>query len=384
MNFLFPSQRGLHGQHQSRFSRRPGLRNSAPSQPAATDDPLHQQILSKEIDSQEESPLLSLFPPEIRAKIFTFVLSDYEDTSASYNVDTCYSRPSYFAPRKTSTELLRTCRAIYRETWFLPFILAEQTHWLSAADRAPPGYSPWHSVPKLRQLIPEITRQLAQDKVEIESLHAFAQMYRVEEGGLADLLRTPGLHPRQLSLTIRHTDWWYWENDQPLRFEAEWINDVSRAMSPSTRQFRIELESLERKKDQIDTIGKHIAEHWFFKKSDGSVLYADVSGKCHEVSRWVGTSTWHDKRWTRDENADGKLDYYILTITFESELALTRRGGVVSETAKSNAENVFYQHIPVILGKAPEVDENTDDEFHEFSHFQNLPLPDEEDSEDNI
>ncbi|KAM0260076.1 hypothetical protein ACHAQJ_003000 [Trichoderma viride] len=374
MNFLFQSSEG------PRFSRRRGLRNSAPSQPTTPIIPLHQRLLSKEADSQEESPLFSLFPPEIRAKIFTFVLSDYEDTNALYHSDTCYSRPSYFAPRKTSTELLRTCRAIYRETWFLPFILTEQTHWLSAADRAPPSYDDWRSVLKLKQLLPEITRQLGQDKVEIESLHVFAQMYRVEQDGLAELLSTPGLHPRQLSLTIRHTDWWYWEDDQALRFEAEWINQVSRAMSPSTREFRIELESLERKKDQIDTIGKHIAEHWFFKKSDGSVLYADVSGKCHEVSRWTGTSTWHNKRWTRDENINGKLDYYILTITFESELALVRRGGVVSETAKSNAGNLLHQHIPVNLGAA-EVVQPVSPLFG-FHVQMAMPLPSESSDED--
>ncbi|KAL7787056.1 hypothetical protein V8C37DRAFT_391293 [Trichoderma ceciliae] len=345
MNLLFSR-----GQRRSRYSLRPGLRNSAPSQ-STSDVPLHQRLLSKEVDSQEESPLLSLFPPEIRSKIFTLALSDYEDTDALYNTDTCFTRPSYFAPRKTSTELLRTCRAIYRETWFLPFILREQTHWLSATNRAPPGYNERHSIPELQQLLAEITRQLSQDKIEIESLHVFAQMYRVEQGGLAVLLSTPGLHPRQLTLTIRHTDWWLWENDEPLRFEAEWIRGVSRAMSSSTREFRIELESLERKKDQVDAIGKHMAEHWFFERIDGTVLYADVSGKCQKVSRWTGTSTWHDHRWTRDENKDGKLDYYILTITFEPELALQRKGGVVSERAKENTGNpLFYKHVPVKLG----------------------------------
>ncbi|GFP60468.1 hypothetical protein TASIC1_0019001400 [Trichoderma asperellum] len=381
MSFLFPTLRGSRHQDQPRFSRRAGLRNSAPPPP----EPLYQQLLAKEIEPQEESPLFSLLPPEIRTKIFTFVLLDYEDTDSPYHLDTCYSRPSYFAPRKTSTELLRTCRAIYRETWFLPFILTEQTHWISAPDRAPPGYQSWHSIRKLRELLPEISRQLSQDKVEIESLHAFAQMYRVEEGGLADLLHTPGLHPRRLALTIRHTDWWFWEDDEPLRFEADWISLAAAAMSPSTQEFRLELESLERKKDQIDTIGKHIAENWFFKKSDGNVLYADISGKCHEVSRWTGTSTWHNKRWTRDENTDGKLDYYILTITFMSESSLVRRGGVVSETARSNAGNLFYQHIPVNLKKASEVNS---DLFHLSGELGPvyatpiLPLPSESDDED--
>lgn len=379
MSFFFSSLSGSRPQGQPQFSRRPGLRNSAPPPPA----PLYQQLLAKEIEPQEESPLFSLLPPEIRTKILTFVLSDYEDTDSPYHIDTCYSRPTYFAPRKTSTELLRTCRAIYRETWFLPFILTEQTHWISAPDRAPPGYNSWHSITKLKELLPEIARQLNQDKVEIEGLHVFAQMYRIEQGGLAQLLHTPGLHPRQLALTIRHTDWWFWEDDEPLRFEADWISRVQTGMSPSMQEFRLELESLERKKDQIDTIGKHIAENWFFKKLDGNVLYADVSGKCHQVSRWTGTSTWHNKRWTRDENTAGKLDYYILTITFMSEVALVKRGGVVSETAKSNAGNIFHRHIPVNLKKAPEVSSDPLHTLEEPGFYADpmLPLPSESDDD---
>lgn len=331
--------------------------------------PLHQQLLSKEIDQQRESPLFSLFPPEIRAKIFAFALGDYENADALYDTDTCFSRPSYFAPRKTSTELLRTCRAIYRETWFLPFILREQTHWISAVDRAPPGYNEHRNIPELRRLISEIARQLDQDKVEIESLHAFAQMYRLEAGGLAALLNVDGLHPRQLTLTIRHTDWWYWEHDHPLRFEAKWINAVSAAMSPSTREFRIELESLERKKVQIDAIGKHMTENWFFKRNDGTVLYADVSGKCQKTSRWTGTSTWHNNRWTRDENEDGKLDYYILTITFESEYAIEKKGGAVSETAKRNAQQPFYHHVPVSFRNTEDESEDGDEDDEDDSEF---------------
>jgi hypothetical protein len=348
------SLRGPSPQDQLRFSRRPGLRNSPP-------EPLYQQLLAKEIEPQEGSPLFSLLPPEIRTKIFTFAPSDYEDTESPYNIDTYYSRPSYFAPRKTSTELLRTCRAIYRETWFLPFILREQIHWLSSPDRAPPNYSNWKSTEKLKELLPEIARQLNQDKVEIECLHVFAQMYQIEQGWLAKLLLIPGLHPRQLALTIRHTDWWFWEDDDPLRFEADWIHKIHGAISPSMQEFRFELESLERKKDQVDTIGKHIAENWFFKKLDGDVLYADVSGKCHEVSRWTGTSTLDDTRWTRDESSAGKLDYYILTITFMSEHALMKRGGVVSATAKLNAGNKSHRHLPVNLAEVdiPTLTENS-------------------------
>ncbi|KAL7940729.1 hypothetical protein V8C42DRAFT_336800 [Trichoderma barbatum] len=342
MNSATQPLRGPQGQ---RYSRRPGLRNSA--------IPLHQRILAKKIDAQQDSLLFSLFPAEIRTKIFTLALSDYEDTQALYDTDTCYTRPSYFAPRKTSADLLRTCRAVYHETWFLPTALREETVWMGHELRSPPEHRVWEKVQKLERLLPKIAQQLGQEKVEIGSLHAFVRMVSLESGDLARLLKTPGLHPQRLTLTIRHTDWRFWTINRPLRFRAKWIAGVSRAISPSTTEFRIELETYERRKDQVDAIGKHIAENWFFGRLGGTILYADVSGKCHKVSRWTGSSRWHGRDWTEFEGPTGKLDYYILTITFETELALKRKGGLVSETAKLNARNPFFEHVPVDLRKRP-------------------------------
>ncbi|UKZ52333.1 hypothetical protein TrVGV298_006108 [Trichoderma virens] len=363
------------GPQGQRYSRRPGLRNSMV--------PLHQRLLSKRIDAQEDSPLFSLLPAEIRAKIFTFALSHYEDTQALYNTNTFYSRPSYFAPRKTSTDLLRTCRAIYRETWPLPVALWEETVWMGHRLRAPPEYCHWKRAGKLQRLLPSLARQLGQEKAEIGSLHAFVQMFRLEHDDLASLLRTPGLHPRQLTLTIRDTDWRYWRQNWPLRFTAKWIKEVSSALSPSKTEFRIELEACESRKDEVDAIGKHIAENWFFGQYGGTILYADVSGKCHKVSRWTGPSI---------EGPSCYLNYYILTITFETELALLRKGGVASETARRNAGNPFYEHVPANTGDAEDEDEANYEAFDEDCHYfwsseafdcvlEAMPLPDDMDDD---
>ncbi|KAF9773418.1 hypothetical protein IL306_008790 [Fusarium sp. DS 682] len=306
---------------------------------------LRQNILSKTPNPQNESPLFSILPGEVRDSIFSYVLTDHPDPTPTkkFRENTCYTRPSYLAAQSTDTRLLRTCRAIYRETWFKPFLLREQTEWAASGDRAPP---PGQAPPPLYSMLGKIARTQGIDNVEIERLRVFAQMYKLEEGGLERILSMQHLAPRTVTLTIRHTDWWFWEDDEPLRFEGNWIKDVCAALSPNTTQFCIELESLERKKDQVDRIAKQMVDNWFFKRPDGVVLYADTSDANRKVSRWSGSSTWHGQRWIRDETEPNRLDYYIVSITFRPQIAIERSGGTISENAIKEAQGPFALHRP--------------------------------------
>ncbi|RGP71925.1 alanine--trna ligase [Fusarium sporotrichioides] len=304
---------------------------------------LHEKILSKTENPQKDSPLFCVLPAEVRDNIFSYVLTDHPDPSPEkqFSKKTCYTRPSYEADQSTDTRLLRTCRAIYRETWFKPFLLREHTEWAASRDRAPP----WMRYqPPMRSMLSRIATQQMQDKVEIERLRVFAQMYKVEQGELAGILREPLLAPRIVTLTIRHTDWWFWEDDEPLRFEGNWIEDVSQAMSTSTSQFCIELESLERKKDQVDKIADQMIKKWYFKRNDGVVLYAEASGASRKESRWSGDSTWHNQRWVRDETEPGRLDYYIVSVTFRPRIDIERSGGTVGRDVFNSSQKDWFDH----------------------------------------
>jgi hypothetical protein len=338
---------------------------------APTAQPLHERILSIPPTPQEQSPLFSRIPPELRHEIFSLALADFPDPSAEnrYEADTCYTRPSYFAPRKSDIRLLRTCRAVYSESWFLPFVMREQSHWLTARDRCPPTH--WWEINysgHLQTTLDQIRHQLGEDIVEIESLRAFAQMYKLEGGDLARLLRTPHLHPRSLTLTIRHADWWYWENDTPLRFNGGWIKDVCDVLSPSVREIHIELESLERKKNQVDSIVRQMSERWYFKRTDGVVLYPDFTLSANKVDRWTGSSTWHGKRWERDESRPGQIDYYIVDVVFRPMHVVQRRGGQVSTSAVEDAEKGRFDEEKLALYCFREgADENRgDDDSDEY------------------
>lgn len=257
---------------------------------------------------QTESVLFSSFPGEIRDLIFYYALCDYEDTKKLYDQNTCYRRPGYFAPRRADTALLRTCQRIYREAWFLPWTNREHTFFLTHHDRCP--------VRTVTQEEMDRTLRHIADKhgeTEIEHIRVFPQLYRIEDGiDLQKINDWAHFRPRRFTITIRHTDWWNWESDQPLRIDSRFVNSCR--FPDSVRELRFELESIERKKDQINFMAKEMMEKWQFQRKDGTHLSAKNSEI--SVTEWSGSSTWNGQRWLRDESRADTLDYYVLTIAF--------------------------------------------------------------------
>ncbi|KAM3520765.1 hypothetical protein NHJ13051_006659 [Beauveria bassiana] len=320
---------------------------------------LHQRRLSESELSesglnQAECPLFKFLPAEIRSHIFALALVDYEEPAAAhqYARNTCWARPSYSSPRRTDTALLRTCKYINRETWFLPFLLKEQTHWITARDRAPPEYSVDDSLVNLRQAIAKIKRQHNQSDVEIRSFRVFTQMYKIEAHEVTGFLSlVPYLSFQRLCITIRHADFWFWENDAPLRFESQWIPRLCAVLPSAVREVVIEMETVSRKAAQLDEIAKQMAQKWHFRIRGEERLFADSTPNGHEVCRWRGSSSWHNQRWIRDEISDGTIEYYVGAVRFQPRHAIEKAGGKVSDEALQAAASVTFMvpeklHLP--------------------------------------
>ncbi|KAL4864209.1 hypothetical protein BDV12DRAFT_205850 [Aspergillus spectabilis] len=257
---------------------------------------------------QSASPLFATLPPELRSLIFTYALSPYEDTSRTYARETYWTRPGYSAPHKTSTSILRTCKAAYAETWFLPFALAEHAFYLTARDRAPRNLSHAGFQPCL-----ELIRKI-HGEFETGHLRIFAQLYILEPGdALQQVLDTEYLAPRRVSLTLRYTDFWHWEDNRRLWVDPRWVNRVR--FPESVSRFVVDFESLERRKEEIDIITGQAVEGWVFRRRDGKVLTARKEDVV--VTRWTGSSTLGGRRWVRDEVRPGELDYYVVTVTWK-------------------------------------------------------------------
>jgi hypothetical protein len=76
----------------------------------------------------------------------------------------------------------------------------------------------------------------------------------------------------------------------------------------------VQVESLERKSDQVDYIVSQMIEKWRFSRRDDTTLQANPNSA--SVSRWSGSSTWEGDRWIRDETRPETLDYYVATVPF--------------------------------------------------------------------
>ncbi|KAL1979544.1 hypothetical protein VTN96DRAFT_5591 [Rasamsonia emersonii] len=258
---------------------------------------------------QLQSPLFSVLPAEVRSEIFAFALTDFEDLSVPYSKETCYRRPGYDAPRRTRTELLRTCKRVFQEAWFMPFAYAEHALYLTSPDRAPRRHI---TVERMQRYL-DILHASRREDVKINHARIFAQLWALEPGDrLQRVLNMQHFYPRRITITLRYTDFWYWEANEPLRVAAKWVN-ICRFPNSLTR-LSIDFESIERRKEEVNYIAKEAAERWHFRRQDGTVLSACQAET--SIMKWTGSSIWGGQRWIRDEVRPNELDYHAVTVTW--------------------------------------------------------------------
>ena len=252
--------------------------------------------------------MLTALPGEIRNLIWTYALSEYEDMSKPYLDNSCYKRPEDLAPRLIDTALLCACKSIYQEAWFLPWANAEHVFYLTSPERKPPRTT---SVQDMHQKLEAISE--TQSDPVIQHVRVYAQLYMLEPGrSLQKILDLRYFNPKVITITVRHTDWWYWEDDNALHLDATWVDRCKFPKSLST--LRVAFESLERKKDQINDVATQAIGSWHFVRSDGVMMSAK---SCEpEIMRWTGNATWQGHRWLRDEAGPNRMDYYVSTVTW--------------------------------------------------------------------
>ena len=265
----------------------------------------------QEAKSQAQSPLFSVLPGEVRNLIYEFALSDYEDPNDVYSNDTCFKRPGYFARRRTDTDLLRACQRVYQEAWFIPWTSRQHTIYFTASGRKP------------HQSTTQIEMEIALKKIfelhgeqatEISNIRVIPQLYQLESGDrLSKLFAIHHFNPKYFTITIRHTDWWYWENDRPLHIDSKFVNRCK--FPDSVTEIRLELESVERRRPQIQDIARQMREKWMFRTVNGKLLTAS-EGIPDEIMKWKGSSIWGGSRWVRDETDIETLEYYVQTVRF--------------------------------------------------------------------
>lgn len=277
------------------------------------------------VDLQTQSPLFSMVPAEIRNRIFAIALTAYDDKSKPYHPQNWFYRPDWPCHRKISTTLLRTCKRVYLECHLLPLALNSHTFWAGPDRAPPPEYFPgaykkslpsgrggllrnWNAGENFRGFFNKLT---AEQRAAVGELHFFFQ-----QGYLEVVRFSPPLDPdsgrpvaaRKLKITIRHQDWYWWEDDERLgicpwnrgrttwdrmdtpmpRKSRDWAATLGWGAQlqyiEGLEEFELEMETLARKKGQMDAIVER-AKRWIFPLRDDKFLRWDRAAGVKE-SRW--------------------------------------------------------------------------------------------------
>lgn len=152
------------------------------------------------------------------------------------------------------------------------------------------------------------------DIPQIQSIRVFAQMWALEDPlKLQKILDLKGFQPKSVTITLRYTDFWYWEDDKPIHIDARWVNAVRFPSSVST--ISMDFEMIDRRKKEVDFITDLATQKWFFRRFDGMVFRANKEDIT--TTRWTGSSTFNKTRWIRDESRPNEIDYYVKTVIWK-------------------------------------------------------------------
>ncbi|TQN74021.1 hypothetical protein CSHISOI_01406 [Colletotrichum shisoi] len=262
-------------------------------------------------DRQLECPLFSVIPGEIRNEIFALALIQYEDDKSAYPEESYWYRPGFRGPRRSSSALLRTCKLAHEEgqTAFLREL--EFAFWF---DRGPDGRTGNESCERF------FNRLTMRQSCQLRRVRLFTQMFWLEQGhNIQRIFMQPRFRPETLTVTVRYSDWWHWEEDKPLRMAEDWLRGFRGPVG--LRELRVEYETLARKKDAMMKIVKR-NKGWKLavgKKGTGGVEaeggYLSAEGTRLGEWRWRGTSKLGGREWAHHGEGD-TVEYVVVTDTW--------------------------------------------------------------------
>ena len=285
---------------------------------------------------QDMSPLFAL-PAELRNMIFELATAPYDDMENQYDVNSYCYRPGHHAKRVTSTALLLTCRRAWLEANDLPMRQAEHCFWFKDEERRPAwtqrdgelvGRSEEHRLAMFGRVL------TLSNRANIQHVHLFAQMYWLEahRWDVLGILtrRATDTWPKVLTITVRHTDWWWWENDALLDFKDSWLQQLLNSqIIAGVQEFRLELETLDYKLVQLKPIVERLKKLKGQWRHGGFHAVYGTTQKRDQLSRFVANNDVDETTWFGPTTIGGKaqppymrmvkLKYHILTITWRKD-----------------------------------------------------------------
>lgn len=159
--------------------------------------------------AQTECVFFTLFPVEIRTRIFEYALTSDANPMKAYLPDRVYYRPGHHFHPKTDISLLLTCKQIFAEARLMPVLEAEHTFWLFGG----PYQMMNTQINGLARLDSWMAALNEDQQQSVKHVHLFAQQYNLENMGQKPRMPTLStLRAKHFTITFRHSDWWSWES----------------------------------------------------------------------------------------------------------------------------------------------------------------------------
>jgi hypothetical protein len=177
------------------------------------------------------------------------------------------------------------------------------------------------------------------------AVQLFPQMYALEDYPMTDFMAqlSEHLRPETLTITIRYTDWWYWEGNYKLVISSDWMRNIK--VPRCLERIIMEFETRNGKKDELDALVKGPISKWRFRVEDklvegpegkmvsnGETEWLVLSNEKPVASTWVGSSSvggikyaHHSQDQNGDVGSDEDMLYYIVKVVWKRERPAPRR-----------------------------------------------------------
>ena len=79
-------------------------------------------------------------------------------------------------------------------------------------------------------------------------MHFFTQLFWLEKT-FPMICKLSLVKAKHIKVTVRHTDWWYWESNAPLAMKSQWVDNLR--YIAGLQSLEVELETIEQNKAQV-------------------------------------------------------------------------------------------------------------------------------------
>jgi hypothetical protein len=139
-------------------------------------------------------------------------------------------------------------------------------------------------------------------------------MYWLEDGiRMAGIFQQPNFRPTSLTITIRYSDWWYWESNSPLRMSERWLQTFKGP--PGLKELRVEYETLSWKREELMRIVERNKQFRLgvVRDEDAEEEEGHLSAeKTNLVEwKWKGPSKLDGKQWTHHGHGE-EVEYIVI------------------------------------------------------------------------